>query len=144
MEMSDEKNMVCAILASEDRIEKLGTDGLSYMVTAFPDQRVEDATTLTAKDVLRLRNLTFEEIVKPEYTKAVKQVLENPTGSIRIENTERAAQVVLKVLIDAAIEKIDQRYLGKEYSRQWTVIEGPQKGTFRKTPTKILAIGIYS
>jgi hypothetical protein len=144
MEMSEEKNLVCAILASEDRIEKLATDGLNYMVTAFPEQRVEGPTTITARDVFRLRNLTYEEIVKPEYTKAFKQVLENPVGSVRIENTERAAEVVLKVLIDAAIEKIDQRYLGKEYSREWKVIEGPKKGTFRKTPTKILAIGIYS
>jgi FAD synthase len=143
MEMSEEKNMVCAILASEDRIEKLATDGLSYMVTAFPEQHVEGPTAITARDIFRLRNLTYEEIVRPEYTKAFKQVLENPVGSVRIDNNDRAAEVVLKVLIDAAIEKIDQRYLGEEYSREWKVIEGPKKGTFRKAPTKILAIGIY-
>ena len=144
MEMSAEKNLVCAILASEDRIKKLATDGLSYIVTAFPEQLVEGPKTIKAKDMFRLRNLTYEEIVKPEYRNAFKQVLENPVGSVKIDNNDRDAEVVLKVLIDAAIETIDQRYLGEEYSREWKVIEGPKKGTFRKTPTKILAIGIYS
>jgi hypothetical protein len=59
-----------------------------------------------------------------------------------IDNIERDAKFFLEVLVQAAIERADQSYMGEKYSRLWKVIEGPKKGMFRK-PTKILAIGIY-
>jgi hypothetical protein len=143
MGVSEEKELVYAILVSEERIKNLGTDGVGYSVIAFPEQLVvEGPTAFKARDHFTLNNLTYEEVVKPQYRTAFKRVLENPKEGVMIDNIERDAKFFLEVLVQAAIERADQSYMGEKYSRLWKVIEGPKKGMFRK-PTKILAIGIY-
>jgi hypothetical protein len=143
MDVSEEKEMVYAILVSEDRIKRLEIDGVGYVLSAFPEQLVAvSPETIKARDNATLRNLTYEDVVKPQYRKAFKQVLENPKEGVMIDKYERDPKFFLEVLVQAAIEKVDQSYMGENYLRVWKVIEGPKKGMFKK-PTKILAIGIY-
>ena len=134
MGVSEEKEMVYAILVSEDRIKNLGTDGVGYLVLAFPEQLVvEGPTTISVRDKLTLNNLTYEQVVKPQYKKLFKKSLEKPEANAQF----------IDMLIKITMEKIDQNFPDGEYSRVWKVIEGPMKGRFKKTATKILAIGIY-
>jgi hypothetical protein len=134
MGVSDEREMVYAILVSEDRIKNLGTDGVGYLVLAFPEQLVvEGPTTISVRDHLTLNNLTYEQVVKPQYTDLFKKSLEKPEVNTQF----------IDMLIKITMEKIGQSYPDEAYSRVWKVIAGPVKGRFKKTATKILAIGIY-
>lgn len=132
--MAKEKELVYAILVSEDRIKNLGTDGVGYSVIAFPEQLVaEGPTTFKARDHFTLNNLTYEQVVKPQYKNLFKKSLEKPEANAQF----------IDMLIKITMEKIGQNFPDEEYSRVWKVIKGPTKGRFKKTPTKILAIGIY-
>ena len=133
MGVSEEKEMVYAILVSEDRIKNLGTDGVGYLVLAFPEQLVvEGPTTISVRDKLTLNNLTYEQVVKPQHKNVFKS----------LEKPEANAQFI-DILVKITMEVIGRNFPDEEYSRVWKVIEGPMKGRFKKTATKILAIGIY-
>ena len=133
MGVSEEKEMVYAILVSEDRIKNLGTDGVGYLVLAFPEQLVvEGPTTISVRDKLTLNNLPYEQVVKPQHKNVFKS----------LEKPEANAQFI-DILVKITMEVIGRNFPDEEYSRVWKVIEGPMKGRFKKTATKILAIGIY-
>ena len=134
MGVPEEKEMVYAILVSEDRIENLGTDGVGYLVIAFPEQLVvEGPTTISVRDKLTLNNLTWEQVVKPQYKKMFPKTLEKPEANAWF----------FDIMVKTIVEKVDRSFPDEEYSRVWKVIDGPLKGRIRKTATKILAIGIY-
>jgi len=134
MGVSEEKKLVYAILVSEERIKNLGTDGVGYSVIAFPEQLVvEGPTAFKARDHFTLNNLTYEQVVKPQYKNHFKTALEKPEANAQF----------IEILVKATMQVINQNFPDEEYSRVWKVIKGPVKGRFKKTPTKILAIGIY-
>ena len=132
--MAKEKELVYAILVSEDRIKNLGTDGVGYLVIAFPEQLVvEGPKTISVRDKLTLNNLTYEQVVKPQYKKHFRTALDKPEANAQF----------IEILVKITMERANRNFPDEEYSRVWKVIKGPTKGRFKKTPTKILAIGIY-